>query len=677
MNGLAAGEEHTRTEEGSDLAVTAPGKSLSLEHSQMLVEESAISAEVAAERGYSTATGPEELRELGFAGDQQREGTALVIPVRGVDGRLRFYRARPDQPREDRDKPGKTIKYEQPAGTDVALDVPPRALPALSDADTRLWVVEGEKKADALVGRGECAIALLGAWSWKRDGLPLPDWDFVSLVAREVLVAFDSDAERKVEVKRALLALSHYLKARGARVRIVRLPDREDGAKQGVDDFLAAGGSIEGLVGFSARFTGMEVGNLGWPVMAEEAYHGPLGEVVRGMEPNTEADPAGLVAVLLSLCGNVIGRGAYFRVEEDDHYCKINVVVVGETSKGRKGTALNRIRRLMKHTDEGWSESCVVTGLSSGEGVIHRLRDPVWGTTKDGEDMLKDPGVEDKRLMLEEPEFASALTVMRREGNTLSMVARNLWDDRPLETLTKNSPERATETHGAIIGHVTKNELLRHLTEEKLGAGIANRFLFVMVRRSKVLPHGGNRDVFSDDLIRRLQEAVDFGKERREIVLSGEVEEGCGYSAKDFWEEVYPDLSSGKPGLFGAVVSRAEAQVRRIATVYAVLDLSPQVRVPHLLAALAVWQYCEESALLIFGDRTGDALADEILEALKDAGEGGMTRSEISDLFGRNRRSGQLGAVLRGLKEQGRLRMEKERTGEPGRPTERWYFREA
>jgi hypothetical protein len=168
-----------------------------------------------------------------------------------------------------------------------------------------------------------------------------------------------------------------------------------------------------------------------------------------------------------------------------------------------------------------------------------------------------------------------------------------------------------------------------------------------------------------------------LGKQEREIQLSTEVEDEYGYSAKEFWQEVYAALSEGKRGLFGAVISRAEAYVRRIATIYAVLDLSEDVKVAHLLAALAVWQYCEGSAYLIFGDRTGDRLADELLEALRDAGEEGMTRNDIRDFFGRNQKSVRIGSVLRDLERQGLARMEKEKTDGPGRPPERWFVRDA
>jgi hypothetical protein len=121
-------------------------------------------------------------------------------------------------------------------------------------------------------------------------------------------------------------------------------------------------------------------------------------------------------------------------------------VLLGETAKGRKGTALNRIRRLMEQVDPDWYESCIATGLSSGEGVMERLRDPIVEEDEEGTLQVIDPGAPDKRLLIEEPEFGSPLTVMRREGNTLSMVARNLWDDRVLQTMTRTKPLRASDT---------------------------------------------------------------------------------------------------------------------------------------------------------------------------------------------------------------------------------------
>src|SRR5215218_2205326 len=125
----------------------------------MLLEESRISAEVVAQRGYRTVEDAQELHELGFA-DYQVRPPGLLIPVRGTGSEVLFSRFRPDTPRLR--KNGKPAKYEQPQGTGVILDVPPSVQDGLRDVERRLWIGEGEKKADSLASLGEVAISILG-----------------------------------------------------------------------------------------------------------------------------------------------------------------------------------------------------------------------------------------------------------------------------------------------------------------------------------------------------------------------------------------------------------------------------------------------------------------------------------------------------------------------------------
>ena len=242
---------------------------------------------------------------------------------------------------------------------------------------------------------------------------------------------------------------------------------------------------------------------------------------------------------------------------------------------------------------------------------------------------------------------------------------REAWDNGPLQTLTKNSPMKVNGSHVSIIGHVTKAELTRHLTETDMANGLANRFLYVMVKRSKLLPFGGD---FSEEniapLAKRLEKAIQFGKAAGEIDWS--------VSARALYTKVYGDLSEGKQGLFGAVTSRAEAQVVRLATLYAVMNHSRTINKEHLEAALAFWQYAEESARYIFGNATGDPVADTISSALKSAGSEGLTRTEIRDLFKRNKSAEVIDQALRLLEGTGQARKVFEDTG--GRPKERWFW---
>jgi hypothetical protein len=125
--------------------------------------------------------------------------------------------------------------------------------------------------------------------------------------------------------------------------------------------------------------------------------------------------------------------------------------------------------------------------------------------------------------------------------------------------------------------------------------------------------------------------------------------------------------------VFGSVVSRAEAHVRRIATLYAVLDKSPTVSTDHLLAGLTVWQYAEDSARYLFGDCRGDWLADEIVEFLKIKGPEGATRSEINDHFSGHQDARRLNAAIADRLKAGLITEVVEEREGPGPRTRRYY----
>ena len=302
-------------------------------------------------------------------------------------------------------------------------------------------------------------------------------------------------------------------------------------------------------------------------------------------------------------------------------------------------------------------------GLSSGEGLIEAVRDRVTGEDKNGELLVRDEGVSDKRLLAMESEFAGPLKVMTREGNILSVTIRQAWDGGKLQTLTRHSPLKATDPHISIIGHVTEREVLRYLSETDASNGFANRFLWLLVERSQALPYGGEwSKVNTAMLVKRLSEALQFARKTGELTW--------GESAREIWESVYDDLSEGETGLFGAATSRAEAQVLRLSAIYAVMNQSRTIEADHLLAGLAVWEYAEESARRIFGDATGDPVADKIMEALRNKPEG-LTRNETRNLFSRHRSSARIDQALEQLQELGRIRSESQATR--GRPIERWF----
>jgi hypothetical protein len=231
-----------------------------------------------------------------------------------------------------------------------------------------------------------------------------------------------------------------------------------------------------------------------------------------------------------------------------------------------------------------------------------------------------------------------------------------------LRILTKNDPARATGAHVSLIGHITSEELSRELDRTEIANGFANRFLFAFVRRARSLPFGGSlADSDLDPLLEKTKLAFRFATHERELEFDAD--------ATALWENAYTELSEGLPGLIGAVLARSEAQCLRLACLYATLDLSELVKADHLRAALAVWDYCQRSVQFIFGERSGDTIADKILSAVR-AEPIGLTRTEISRSFSRNVSADTLNNALQSLSTRGLIRAEKESGS--GRPAERW-----
>jgi hypothetical protein len=375
------------------------------------------------------------------------------------------------------------------------------------------------------------------------------------------------------------------------------------------------------------------------------------------------------------MVGNAIGRVPHFLVESDRHSLNLFAVLVGETADGRKGVSGGRVSHVMGGADSDWANQRILKGMASGEGLIWAVRDPLNQPTKSGKganakfvDTVIDPGVKDKRLMVFEHEFCRALAVMKRPGNTLSAVVRDAWDGNNLGTLTKNSPTRATGAHISIIGHITPDELRAELDRTSMVNGFANRFLFVAVKRSKQLPFGGN---LAEDDVRELSYRT-HGVLESIRTCSAYRRIGFAEPTRPIWERQYETLSAARPGLVGSITARAPAQTLRLATLYALLDERNVIDPAHLAAATAVWNYCEATTRYVFGDALGDYVADEILQALRKYPDG-MTRTEISNLFGRNVAGGKIAEALRLLMKHSKARPASAKSNGEGRPPEVWH----
>lgn len=211
------------------------------DHHLALLAARAVTGHVVERRGYSTITDAAELEALGFSPKQARQLVpGLHIPLYALNGKpATFSKFRPDGLCFDRH--WKQIKYASVANSWGSLD----ALPGtILSAD--LWVSpEGFIKADAMTAVGLPVVAFDGIYGWLYRGEPLVGLEALARPGRWFHVVCDSDYRTNPQVAGAMCRLAKWLRSEGAKVRILHPPGEQ---KVGVDDFLAAGGSMCQLV---------------------------------------------------------------------------------------------------------------------------------------------------------------------------------------------------------------------------------------------------------------------------------------------------------------------------------------------------------------------------------------------------------------------------------------------
>lgn len=369
------------------------------------------------------------------------------------------------------------------------------------------------------------------------------------------------------------------------------------------------------------------------PTLNDAALYGPLGEFVRVVAPHTEGAPAALLACGLAALGALIGRGPVWHFGDTDHHARLFVLLVGPTGSGRKGTTISAsARRILFALDGEFVAERVANGLSSAEGLIALVRDATPDRVQNGRQIPGDPGVTDKRLLLIEEELGGPLEAMAREGNRLSAVLREAWDGRDLRSIVKLDPQRATAPHVCIISGITPSELSKSLRAVAVKNGLANRFLPVWSSRAQLLPHDTHPD---RDALQRVTRALGHAVVSARSI--GRVD--WSPAAHREWESMYADLAvtPNETETVRALLQRGAPYVRRLAMLYALLDGSTLVDVPHLNAARALWDYAAGTWRVVYAEGAPRSdLGERLLTALSDAGTAGLSRTALRAVAGSN-----------------------------------------
>jgi hypothetical protein len=379
------------------------------------------------------------------------------------------------------------------------------------------------------------------------------------------------------------------------------------------------------------------------PVMAQEAYHGILHEVVRIATRTSEASPIAVAANLIGIFCAMIGRGAFQHIGDGICHARMFYLLVGRTGKARKGTSEHTVFRIFRAIerilcgDGGFpAMKRHEGGLSTGEGLGYQLRD----SEEEG-----DGGTDDKRLHVVESEFAGAMAAANREKNTLSATIRTAWDGKPIAPLVKNASWAASDPHIVISGHITSAELIARMSDVDALSGFLNRFVILHIVRPKLVPLPKRTpDADIERVAEQLAEAVRFAA-GDDVTAGNTLEVTLSPEAVKFWCAQYPSLTAEQDGIAGALLVRSEIYCRMLAMIFALLDKTAVIEVQHIKAALAWVNYWKDSVNYIFATLAAKAEAERLNEASADVLEfikqrPGCSRTDLTTGF-RNKLSGQ------------------------------------
>ncbi len=400
------------------------------------------------------------------------------------------------------------------------------------------------------------------------------------------------------------------------------------------------------------------LGEQSGPLWQDEMMHGIAGDIVRKAGKYCEAHPAGMYLDLLVSLGNIMGRHAHFKVGASKHFTNEFMIRVGNTSTARKGTGRDAINEPLKMIDGNWYTTRVMSGFGSGEAVVGLVADPMQQSVRDTKSSLGfknivKPGVEDKRLFIREGEAASIFQLANKKESRADIILRDGWDGLPLKNIVKgktdgiNNSATCMEPHLSISGDTTRDELKRRMPDGADQNGFGNRFLYTFVYRTKMCPNGGPQLDWTSEVV-ALHKTIQFARSVGYVPLTK--------AAHKMWSRMYVEIENevGElPALPQAMCARGVAHVRRLALIFALLDMKDSVDSEHLQAAKKLWDYCMDSARFIFSGETKEQM--QIINWMR-LNPGARTTREITDtVFHRHQRVEWVKTQLDGLVVAGRL----------------------
>ena len=347
--------------------------------------------------------------------------------------------------------------------------------------------------------------------------------------------------------------------------------------------------------------------------IGEAAYQGFLGEWVRYVEPQTEANRENLLLQMAVTTGVVLGR-YFYTFAGQDLFPNLFLVMLGPTG-ARKGTALVPVKKFFALAAPDWRGA--KGSWKSGEALIHAVRDPRWSPTGS---KLTDEGVADKRLLVEDTELIQLFRTSEWKGNTLMEALRDGWDSKEtLATRGLRNPAIATAAHIGLVGHMTNEEFLL-MDPGFITSGVINRITWGNAYRARLLPNvqpvqwpANLLEWFKDIYAYAYRPPVDIDMKNLGAIPETQ-HMPLDANAQLLWDKVYVERE--ETGSLADVFKRVLPQARKYASIYSICDKSPIITRPHLEAGLAIANYSKANARTVFANFGPNKNANRLLSAL-------------------------------------------------------------
>ena len=350
--------------------------------------------------------------------------------------------------------------------------------------------------------------------------------------------------------------------------------------------------------------------------LPDSAYYGWFRDYRDMMLPTTEASAVFHLGASLAMVGAVIGRGAYVRHAGETMYPNMYNILVGETGRSRKDTAMKRATGMWTH------------GVNpGGDGPYHEIE-----SVGSPEALVKE-FVENPTILWRQTEMSMIFVTMNQKG-TRNLRERliQLWDTPDMVrnlVVNKDSRGEAKMPFLSLVGGIQPGRLADAMTVEEIHSGLANRMMFFPGSPQESKPDPPQADTRE---MGRL-----FNTMKSAVSILGKSGRGTRFdldpAARSLFSDWYVRIGSQKRSdeRMQEITVRHQNYMLKIALMHAVTDGDTVIRVSHLEPAMEIMAWQERvlaEAVPTWGSEVEQKIEQTILRMGRK--HGSMSKSDYA-----------------------------------------------